>query len=489
MIESVVAGNLIAGRWAAGEGEAAASVNPADPSEVVVRHSLATLDDVTTAVSAAKEAGPSWAATSPLARAAVLRRAAQEVGARAGELARMLTREEGKPLGEARGEVDRAELVLHFHAAQAWQATGETFASGNPAEEVRTLRTPVGVVGVITPFNFPIAIPAWKLAPALVHGNTVVWKPAAETPAIAIELARILVAAGLPPGTLNLLLGDAEIGADLVRHPDVEAITFTGSEVVGARIRVEGARRGARVQLEMGGHNPAVVLADADLDNAAAHIVAGAMGSTGQKCTATRRAIVDASIHDALVDRLQRRLESLRIGNGLEPGIDVGPLVSAEARVGVLRAIADAEEQGAAVQTLRSDGAWPHGDGYYVRPTLVTGVDAAMTIAQEEVFGPVLAVISVDGDDEALAVANATRFGLAASVFTSSDTRARRAMLELRAGVIHVNNATTGSEPHVPFGGISAASAQGPPEQGQTARDFFTQIKTAYLDASLRRDR
>lgn len=471
-------GHFIAGQWWPGRDDAL-SENPARPAEEIVRHALATDAEVDAAVEAADAALPAWIRTPAPARAAILRRAGERVAARAEELARLLTREEGKPLAEARGEVHRAALIFHYHAAQAWRATGEVYASSNPDEEIRTVRVPVGVVAAITPWNFPIAIPAWKIAPALVHGNTIVWKPASPTPAMAVELARELEAAGLPAGVLNLVLGSGRAGARLVSHKRVDAITFTGSGAVGRGIWNEATPRGVRVQLELGGHNAAIVYPDADLDRAVDQIVIGAMGATGQKCTATRRIVAVGGVHDALVERLTERVAALRVGDALDESVDVGPLVSAAARDEVAdevaRAARDGVEIAAGGDVVGLDG------GYYLRPTLLTDVTPDMRIAQEEVFGPVTSVIHAADDDEAIAIANATRFGLSAAVFTRDERRIRRALHEIDAGIIHVNNATTGSEPHVPFGGMRESSSQGPHEQGETARDFFTELKTAYL--------
>jgi aldehyde dehydrogenase (NAD+) len=340
----------------------------------------------------------------------------------------------------------------------------------------------VGVVGLITPWNFPLAIPAWKLAPALAHGNTVVWKPSSSTPALAVAMTRILIEAGIPDGALGLVLGPGRLGAALVDHDGLDAISFTGSEEVGQRIWARGGPAGPKVQLELGGNSPALVFADADLDHAVECVTYGALGSSGQKCTATRRVIVAEQVADRFRSALIDRLRSARVGPGAEPGVEVGPLISARARTEVLAAVEAAVRQGAELPlgdpAERSAGL---GDGHFVRPTLLTDLPPDAPVLQDEVFGPVLSLHTAASEDEALALANHTRHGLSAAVFTRDPARARRCLRAVEAGMVHVNNPSTGAEAHVPFGGLKASSSPGPREQGGTARDFYTEIKTAYI--------
>ena len=477
------AGSYIAGHWTEAPADAV-SVNPAHPEEEVLRFACASTKDVDDAFTAAGDALPAWTATPAPARGQIVRKVATIVEDRRDELARLITRDQGKTYPEAQGELGRTIETLYYHSAQGWANAGELYYSSKPDEEIRTVRRPIGVVGVITPFNFPLLISAWKIAPALVHGNTVVWKPANVDPAVTVELARIFEEAGLPPGVLNLVLGSGgSVGQALVAHERLDAVTFTGSVAVGRAIAADTTGRGVRAQLELGGHNAAVVFPDADLRLAAREIVAGAMFGTGQKCTSTRRVIVHRDVYDALAPLVVAELDRLRVGDGLEEGVNIGPLVSLEARDEVTSEVEQAQRDGAtavAGGTLVGSAAQ---EGFFLLPTVLTGVHPAMRIAQEEVFGPVTSLIPVEDDDEAIAVANGTRFGLSTSVFTTSERRIRRCIAEIDVGVLHVNNQTTGSEPHVPFAGRrSSGSGDAPPEQGQTAREFFTWIKTVYAE-------
>jgi alpha-ketoglutaric semialdehyde dehydrogenase len=474
-----VPGHLIDGQWT-GPGDDLVATNPAHPDEEVSRAPAGDDSTVEAAVVAARTAQPDWAATPAPARGALLHAAADRLASDA-ELARLIVREQGKTLAEATGELSRTVATLRYHAERARAPEGETYAAATLGESVHTVRVPVGVVAVITPWNFPLAIPVWKLAPALVHGNTVVWKPAEQTPAVAAHLAEILTAAGLPAGVLNMVLGDARAGACVV-DSDVDAITFTGSVPVGRQLLARAAPRGVRVQCELGGHNPAVVLDDANLDRAAEDIVAGAMGSAGQKCTATRRVLVDASVHDALLERLMARCETLVVGDGLDPASDLGPLIAATARDDVLAAIAEAVQVGGDVVTGGSAPSDPKLDGgHYIAPTIVSlpaEPEQLPRLWREEVFGPVTVVRAVSGPGEAFALANDTAYGLSASVHTASLARARHAVSILRAGMISVNGPTTGAELHAPFGGLKDSTAPAPREQGTAVRDFVTTTKT-----------
>ena len=477
------AGSYIAGHWTDAPPDAV-SVNPAHPDEEVLRFACASSHDVDDAFTAASDALPAWSATPAPVRGQLVRRVATIVESRRDELARLITRDQGKTYPEAQGELGRTIETLYFHSGQGWANAGELYHSSRPDEEIRTVRRPIGVVGVITPFNFPLLISSWKIAPALVHGNTVVWKPANVDPAVTVELARIFEEAGLPPGVLNLVLGTGgEVGQALVAHERLDAVTFTGSVAVGRAIAAETTGRGVRSQLELGGHNAAIVFPDADLRLAAREIVSGAMFGAGQKCTSTRRVIVHHDVYGALAPLVVEELERLRVGDGLEEGVNVGPLVSAEARDEVVAEVEQAQQDGA---TAVAGGALVGSatrEGFFLRPTVLTGVHPTMRIAQEEVFGPVTSLIAVEDDDEAIAVANGTRFGLSTSIFTRSERRIRRCIAEVDVGVLHVNNQTTGNEPHVPFAGRrSSGSGDAPPEQGQTAREFFTWLKTVYAE-------
>lgn len=470
--------HLINGAWVAGSGETATSTNPADPSEVVATYTEAASQDLDAALVAAGDAAKAWDRLGVLARGTILRNAAGLMQNQAEELAVLMAREEGKILADARGEIGGAIETLYYHAGAARRPTGVTFPSANADEVVRSVRRPVGV---ITPWNFPVQIPVWKIAPALMWGNTIVWKTASDTPALAVALAEIFMDAGVPDGVLNLLLAPGSLGAELVADARVDAVTFTGSVPVGHRIREAVIGRGARLQMELGGHNPAVVLPDADIPSAAAFITAAAMGSTGQKCTATRRVIAVGPAYDQLKDALIGKVAALRVGPGVDDGIEIGPLVSERARSEVAAAIDQAVQQGA---TVLAQADLPAGtSGAYVAPTLLEG-DASLSIATEEVFGPVTLLMRAADLDAAIAMANGTEFGLTASVFTRDEVVVRRCLDEIDAGLIKINGPSTGSEVHAPFGGVKQSSFPAPREQGSDAvADFFSVLKTAYLRA------
>lgn len=473
--------HLIDGDWLTGSGPDAESTNPAQPNDVVAAYSTANKEQLDQAIAAAQAAAAPWDKVGVLARGKVLRCAAQLLETRAEEVAALMTREEGKTLADARGEVGASVETLYYHAGAARRPDGVTFPSGSADELIRTVRRPVGTVGVITPWNFPLQIPVWKIAPALMWGNTVVWKPASDTPAVAVALAEIFAEAGVPAGVLNLVLGPGSMGADLVADPRIDAVTFTGSVPVGHAIRDVVIPRGGRLQMELGGHNPAIVLPDADMAGAAAFITAAAMSSTGQKCTATRRVITVGAAYDRLVPELTAKVQALRVGPGDDPDSEIGPLVSRRARDQVASAIEQAVAEGA---TVLAQADCPANDsGCFVAPTVLEG-DASLTIASQEVFGPVTTVLRVDDLDAAIELANATPFGLTASVFTRDETVIRRCLDEVAAGLIKVNAPSTGSEVHAPFGGLRDSSFPAPREQGSDAvADFFSITKTAYLRA------
>ena len=471
--------HLVGGAWVDGHGDPAHSENPADPTgSPVAAYRTASRHQLADGLAAAAGAAAGWDRAGLLVRGQVLRRAAELMAGRSEELAALMTREQGKALADSRGEVAASIETLHYHAAAARRPDGATYPSSHPDEVVRTVRRPVGTVAVITPWNFPLQIPVWKIAPALLWGNPVVWKPASDTPAMAVALAEILVDAGLPDGVLTLVLGPGHLGADLVADPDVAAVTFTGSVAVGRSIRDAVVPRGAKLQMELGGHNAAVVLPDAHLPSAADAIVAAAMGSTGQKCTATRRVVAVGECHDALVAELARRVEALVVGDGATEGVALGPVISQKARDEIAAAVQTAVDEGAEVVATAEV---PDGPGHWVAPTLLVG-GPDLTICRTEVFGPVTTVLRADDLDSAIALANATDFGLTASVFTRDERLSRRCVDELVAGLVKVNAPSTGSEVHAPFGGLRDSSFPAPREQASdAAADFFTTTKTAYL--------
>jgi acyl-CoA reductase-like NAD-dependent aldehyde dehydrogenase len=476
-------GNFISGQWRPStSGEVIENRNPADRDEVIAQFAASSAPDVSDAVAAAADAYRSWRLSSPIARANILHKAANILESRISEVGRELTREEGKTLKEGVGETTRAVQILRYFAGEAQQPTGEHYPSANPQTLLYSTREPLGVVAVITPWNFPIAIPAWKIAPALAFGNSVVFKPASLTPLTAVRLVEALAEAGLPAGVLNLVTGSAaEVGEPLVRDPRVVAISFTGSNETGAALRRVAAERGAKLQLEMGGKNPAIVLADANLEHATGQVVAGAMMSTGQKCTATSRAIVDRRIADRFTELLTDRIGGLKVGNPLEADTQIGPLIDEGAAQRVAGEIDAARAAGSELVLGggRLGGALDR--GAFVAPALFTGVDPGSRLGQQELFGPVLGVIPVDGIGEAIAVANQVKFGLSASLFTRDLAQALTFAREIEAGIVHVNSETAGAEPHVPFGGMKGSSSYSR-EQGKAAREFFTQTKTVYID-------
>lgn len=477
-----VYGNFINGEWtAAKSGGSFENRNPARASEVIGLFQSGDAEDVGAAIAAADDAARSWGEMSAIARANILYKASEILASRVNDVGRDLSREEGKTLKEGIGETTRAIQILRYYAGEAQQPIGEHYPSTNPTTLLYTLREPLGVVGIITPWNFPIAIPAWKIVPALAFGNTVVFKPATATPLCAVHLVAALEEAGLPNGVLNLVTGSAgAVGDPLIRDDRVVAISFTGSNEVGQEIKRIASDRGAKVQLELGGKNPAIVLADADIDHAITQVINGAMMSTGQKCTATSRAIVDRKIASELTERLASQIDTLRVGDPLAEGTTIGPLIDEKAAERVAGEIGRAKEEGVALVT---GGERPEAlsGGHFVMPALFSNVDPQSRLGQEEMFGPVLGVIPVDDVDEAIAVANQVRYGLSASIFTRDLGRALQFVRQIQAGIVHVNSETAGAEPHVPFGGYKGSSSYSR-EQGKAAREFYTQVKTVYLD-------
>jgi acyl-CoA reductase-like NAD-dependent aldehyde dehydrogenase len=472
--------NYVGGAWVPPvSGDTYVKYNPMHPSEQVGEFAASGEGDVDIAVSAAADAFAGWAALSTARRSGYLTAAAAALEARAEQVARDMTVEMGKPLREARGEVARGAQILRFAASEAFRPLGERFEQSATGAPVSTMRRPVGVVGLITPWNFPCAIPVWKLAPALVYGNTVVLKLAYEAPLTGLHIAEAFAEAELPAGVLNVLTGrGSTAGAALVRDRRVRAISFTGSVETGSEVRDEATRQGKRVQLELGGHNPLIVMADADPDRAAEAAYAGAFWSAGQKCTATRRIYVEDGAYDAFRGKLLARVERGRVGDPLDPEVEVGPIVNELQFEQVLAAVARGRDEGGRVL---AGGDRVGNEGYVVAPTVFEDVADDAFLSCEEVFGPVTSLYRFSTLDEALARANALDFGLSAAIFTSSLATALRFQKEIQVGLIHVNSQTAGAEVHVPFGGIKG-SGFGPHEQGRAAIEFYTDLVTVYVD-------
>jgi aldehyde dehydrogenase (NAD+) len=478
---------FIAGEWAPTEpGRTFTTFNPADNREAVAVYPQGSRAEVLAAIQAAKTAHASWAGLSAVARGRILSATSQLLESRKGELAELLTREEGKTLAESKGEVQRAVDIFRFFGGLSYQLGGQTIPHDLPANLLYTRREPLGVVGLITPWNFPIAIPAWKLAPALVSGNTVVLKPASQAPAMALELSRALAEAGLPKGVLNVVVGEGRVvGEALPTEPAVAAVSFTGSYAVGQKIYEQLAKRMARAQMEMGGKNPTIVLADADLELAARLVAIAGFGLTGQACTATSRVIVERSVAAEFTERLVARAQAIRAGNGLNEGVTMGPAISEAQMAGNLQHIEVAVAQGAkrlcGGQRL-SAGDLAHGN--FMSPAVLGHVTPQMRVACEEVFGPVVGILEVNNFDEAIAVANGLEVGLSASVVTRDLKKAMLFAERIEAGVVKVNQVSTGLALQAPFGGVKKSSTDSFKEQGVGAVEFYSRIKTVYLDYS-----
>ena len=471
--------NYIGGDWVEGA-TWAPNRNPSDLSDVIGEYAQADAEQTNAAVAAAARAFTQWSVSSIQDRANILDKVGSDILARKDELGRLLAREEGKTLPEGIGETVRAGHIFKFFAGEALRLSGEKLASVRPGVEVEISREPLGVVGLITPWNFPIAIPAWKIAPALAFGNTVVFKPAQWTPGCAWVLAEILAAAGIPAGVFNLVLGSGSVvGETLVNHPDVVALSFTGSVATGREIARKAVSRMARVQLEMGSKNPLVVLDDADLATAVNVAVQGAYFSTGQRCTASSRLIVTEGVHDRFVAALTEKLRSVKVDNALTPGTDIGPVVEKPQLEQDLEYIALGQREGARL-AIGGERLTRGTDGYYLAPALFVDATNAMRISREEIFGPVACVIRARNYDEALAMANDTESGLSSGIVTTSLKYASHFKRHAQAGMVMVNLPTAGVDYHVPFGGRKASS-YGPREQGRYAAEFYTTVKTTYI--------
>ncbi|WP_026758736.1 aldehyde dehydrogenase family protein [Sediminimonas qiaohouensis] len=472
--------NFIGGEWRGGQARVEKNVNPSDVSDVIGHYAQGDTGDVEDAIAAARAAQPAWWAAGIQKRHDALMSIGTELMERAGEIGALLAREEGKPLAEGKGEVYRAGQFFTYFAAEALRQIGDFAQSVRPGIDIDVRREPVGVVAIVSPWNFPIATPAWKIAPALAFGNAVVWKPANLTPASAVALTEIIARQDLPAGVFNLVMGPGrDVGSALVAHSGVDAISFTGSVEVGRGIAAAAVPNMTKLQMEMGSKNPMLIMDDADLDLAAAHAAGAAFGGTGQKCTAASRLIVHEAVHDAFVEKLSAATQALSVGHALEEGTQIGPVVSAGQLAQNLAYIDKGRAEGA---ELICGGARLEraSEGHYMAPAVFAGTRNDMVINREEMFAPITCVIRAGSYGEALAIANDSEFGLTAGIMTRSLSRANHFRANMRAGTLMVNLPTAGTDYHVPFGG-RGASSYGPREQGQYAAEFYTTVKTAYV--------
>jgi len=482
--------HFIAGEWTdSTSGATFDSRNPADTRDIIGRFQQGTVADVAMAIKAAEAGFPMWQRTPAPKRGEILYAFGALMAQHKERLARAMTREMGKVLTEARGDVQEGIDIAYLMAGEGRRMAGETVPSELPDKWAMSIRQPIGVAGIITPWNFPMALPCWKMMPALVTGNTVVFKPSSDTPHCATLLVELMAEAGFPPGVVNLVTGaGGEVGDAIVDSPDVAVVSFTGSSTTGKRIAERAGRRLKRVSLELGGKNGVVVLADADLDLAADGILWSAFGTTGQRCTACSRVIVERAVVDPLLERLERRTRDLRLGSGLDPMVDVGPLINAGARDKVATYVDIGRTEGDLVVggSVVTGGELAH--GHFFEPTIFAGVGPMDRIGQEEIFGPVLSVIPVDDYGSAVLALNQTRYGLSSSIFTRDVNTAFRAMRDFETGIVYVNAGTTGAETHLPFGGWKE-TGNGHREAGHVALDTYTEWKSIYVDFSGRLQR
>lgn len=475
--------NYIKGEWKESINQSTfQNINPANTDDIVGIFQASSEQDVQEAIEAAKEAFHNWSKTAPSKRAAILNRAAEILEQNIDQYAEELTREEGKPLNDSKNEILRSAQTLRFYAVEGQTFTGETFPNDDPNMKVSTEREPLGVVSVITPWNFPISIPSRKIAPALITGNTVVFKPSSDTPLIAIRLVEALHNAGIPKGVINLVTGKAsEVGDLLVTDPSIKAVTFTGSTAAGKDIYSKSSFT-TRTQMELGGKNPIIIMDDADLDLAATLTVNGGFSLSGQACTGTSRVIVLKEVKEAYVAKLIEKTAELKIGSGFDVGVKIGPLANEQQLKNVLKYIEIGKEDGAELvyggeQLTDSE----FEKGYYVQPTIFTNVNPNMRIAKEEIFGPVIAVIEVDSYEEAIQIANDVEYGLSASIVTNNLKMAQQFTKDIQAGTVKINRTTTGNLMNAPFGGLKSSSTSTFRESGRVGLEFFTQIKTVYV--------
>lgn len=476
--------NYVNGKWVESiSGKTIPNVNPANTEEILCYTPLSTREETRAAIAAAREAFPKWKATPPPNRGRLLFRAMQLLQERIEDVAVALTKEEGKILRESRGEIQRAINIMEFTAGEGRRLNGRTIPSELPNTFIYTVRQPIGVCGLITPWNFPVAIPIWKIAPALVAGNTVVFKPATFTPLTATKIVEIFEEAGFSPGVLNMVMGNGSVvGDEIVNNPDVHAISFTGSNEVGCALYEQASHRGIRVQCEMGGKNPLIVLSDADMNLAIEGAIQGGFGSTGQRCTAASRVIVEEQIADRFVEMLLKRLDTFKVGDGMDPNTDMGPSVDETQMNTVLKYIDIGKSEGASL--LRggkqlTDGAFAK--GYFVEPTVFDNVTSNMRIAQEEIFGPVVSILRAKNFEDAVEIANNVKYGLSASLYSNDMSKILRFVDIAEVGKVHVNSPPIGGEAQAPFGGTKATGI-GPREQGTEVFDFYTEVKTVYID-------
>ena len=476
--------NFIGGTWvASASGRTVPNINPANVDEILCCTPLSTREEAKAAVAAATRAFPAWRATPAPVRGKLMFTAMNLMQERLEEIAVALTKEEGKILRESRGEVQRSINIMEYAAGEGRRLKGSTIPSELLNTFIYTIRQPVGVCGLITPWNFPVAVPVWKLAPALVAGNTVVFKPSTYTPLTAVKIVEIFEKAGFPPGVINLVHGGGKtVGDELVNNPDVSAISFTGSNLVGNAIYAQASKRGIRVQCEMGGKNPIVVLGDADLPLAVEGVIQGGFGSTGQRCTAASRVIVERPVLKKFTELLSSRMQAIRVGDGMNEETDIGPSVEQNQMNTVLSYIDIGKSEGAQLirggQRMTDEG---HRQGWFVEPTLFGGVTMNMRIAQEEIFGPVVSIIEARDFDEAVELANGVKYGLSASLYSQDMAAIMKFAERAEVGKVHINTPTIGGEAQAPFGGIKATGI-GPRECGSEAFEFYTETKVVYVD-------
>jgi acyl-CoA reductase-like NAD-dependent aldehyde dehydrogenase len=477
--------NFVGGKWVPSEsGATLENRNPANARDLVGLFPDSTARDAEAAIAAARRAFDSWRLVPAPKRAEILLRAAQLIVAHKDQFARDMTREMGKVLDETRGDVQEAIDMTYFLAAEGRRMHGQTAPSELRDKFAMSLRQPLGVCSMITPWNFPMAIPSWKIIPALVCGNTVVLKPSELTPLSAMNFVKVLEEAGVPPGVVNMVTGGPAVGETLTTHPDVAVVSFTGSTAVGKLVNQNAAPFFKKVHLEMGGKNAIMIMDDANLDLALEGCLWGGFGTTGQRCTAASRVIVHERVHDRFVEQFVTRAKALRVGDGLDPQTQMGPSISDKQLQKVMSYVEIGKKEGATVACggrRLNEGDWQH--GYFHEPTIFTGVTPHMRIAREEIFGPVVSVIKCSGIDEAVAITNDVVYGLSASVYTQDINRAFRAMRDVYTGIFYVNAPTIGAEVHLPFGGTKA-TGNGHREAGLTALDVFSEWKSVYVDFS-----